>query len=145
MMREYEIIKKTSENRMPARSYYIPEKEGRKESLNGVWKFAFFENGSICYNSTNLISCFCALCLVRSLFIKDIYIKDDFCDFKDDYIKQLKYFDYRINEVFFNADNILKIDCLAYAYYIYSAKIGINIPKITKNLDQVIIHASLYL
>lgn len=47
MMREYEIIKKTSENRMPARSYYIPEKEGRKESLNGVWKFAFFENGDL--------------------------------------------------------------------------------------------------
>lgn len=108
-------------------------------------EFAFFENGCICYNSTNLISCFCALCLVRSLFIKDIYIKDDFCDFKDDYIKQLKYYDYRINEDFFNADNILKIDCLAYAYYICSAKIGINIPEIINNLDQVIIHASLYL
>lgn len=46
-MRNYEKIEKTSENRMPARSYYIPEKEGRKESLNGIWKFAFFANGDV--------------------------------------------------------------------------------------------------
>ena len=46
-MRKYEILEKTSENRMPPRSYYIPENEGSMETLNGVWRFAFFENGDM--------------------------------------------------------------------------------------------------
>ena len=46
-MRNYERVEKTSENRLPARSYYIPEGEGRKETLNGIWKFAFFEDGDM--------------------------------------------------------------------------------------------------
>lgn len=44
-MREYENPEQTSLNRMPSRSYYIPEGCGRLVSLNGIWNFAFFENG----------------------------------------------------------------------------------------------------
>ena len=44
-MRAYENPEKTSINRLPARSYYIPEGNGKCESLNGIWNFAFFENG----------------------------------------------------------------------------------------------------
>lgn len=44
-MRVYENPEITSMNRLPARSFYIPEAEGCLESLNGVWKFAFFKNG----------------------------------------------------------------------------------------------------
>ncbi len=45
-MRHYENLQKTSENRLKARSYYIPEGNGYK-LLNGEWKFAFFENGDM--------------------------------------------------------------------------------------------------
>lgn len=44
-MRTYERPEATSQNRMPARSYYIPEGCGSLTSLNGRWNFAFFENG----------------------------------------------------------------------------------------------------
>ena len=44
-MRIYENPQKTSENRLKARSWYIPEGEGVFRPLNGEWRFAFFENG----------------------------------------------------------------------------------------------------
>ena len=43
-MRFYENPLKTSENREPQRAYYIPKGEADCTSLNGKWKFAFFEN-----------------------------------------------------------------------------------------------------
>lgn len=49
-MRKYEDLNNTSENRLPSRSYYIPEGTGKKVCLNGTWKFAFFENGDIVEN-----------------------------------------------------------------------------------------------
>lgn len=49
-MRKYEQLNKTSENRLPSRSYYIPEGTGKREVLNGIWKFAFFENGDFVEN-----------------------------------------------------------------------------------------------
>ncbi len=42
-MRFYEDPQKTSENRLPQRSYYIPENPGAYISLNGTWRFRFFE------------------------------------------------------------------------------------------------------
>ena len=45
-MHFYEDIEKTSENRMPTRSYYVPEGVSRKIDLNGVWDFFYFENGN---------------------------------------------------------------------------------------------------
>lgn len=44
-MRIYEDPQKTSENRLPQRSYYIPEGLAGCLSLNGEWRFAYFENG----------------------------------------------------------------------------------------------------
>ena len=44
-MRNYENPQKTSENRLNARSFYIPEGAAEKYDLNGKWRFAFFENG----------------------------------------------------------------------------------------------------
>ena len=44
-MRIYENPQKTSENRLKARSWYIPEGEDVFRPLNGEWRFAFFENG----------------------------------------------------------------------------------------------------
>ena len=44
-MRFYENVKKTFENREPQRAYYIPGGNAKYKSLNGVWKFAYFENG----------------------------------------------------------------------------------------------------
>ena len=41
-MRHYENPEKTSENRCPARSYYIPGGVSRQILLNGDWQFAFF-------------------------------------------------------------------------------------------------------
>ena len=41
-MRFYENILKTSENRMPQRSYYIPESPGAYTLLNGTWRFRYF-------------------------------------------------------------------------------------------------------
>lgn len=43
-MRLYENPLKTSENRLKARSWYIPE-GSELCSLNGEWRFAYFENG----------------------------------------------------------------------------------------------------
>ena len=44
-MRFYENPLKTSENREKPRAYYIPYGSAECVSLNGTWKFAFFENG----------------------------------------------------------------------------------------------------
>lgn len=41
-MRIYENHLKTSENRLPQRSYYIPEGAAEYRLLNGDWKFAYF-------------------------------------------------------------------------------------------------------
>ena len=41
-IRYYENIYKTSENRMPARSYYIPAGISEYTLLNGEWDFAYF-------------------------------------------------------------------------------------------------------
>ena len=42
-MRVYENLEVTSENRMPARSYYIPSGVSEYKLLNGEWRFAYFE------------------------------------------------------------------------------------------------------
>lgn len=42
-MRIYENPQCTSENRMPARSYYIPSGISEYKRLNGEWRFAYFE------------------------------------------------------------------------------------------------------
>jgi len=41
-MRDYENLKKTSENRNSLRSYYIPGGISEYQLLNGEWKFAYF-------------------------------------------------------------------------------------------------------
>ena len=46
MVRVYENPQKTSENRMPARSFYIPTGVSEYMLLNGQWRFAFFKNES---------------------------------------------------------------------------------------------------
>ena len=43
-MRTYENLKKTSENRMKPRSYYIPEGVSKYTLLNGEWDFAYFSS-----------------------------------------------------------------------------------------------------
>ena len=43
MKRYYENPLKTSENRLKARAYYIPEDS--QKMLNGIWDFLYFENG----------------------------------------------------------------------------------------------------
>lgn len=45
MKRFYENPNKTSVNRLPQRSYYLPGGTATVTSLNGIWNFAFFENG----------------------------------------------------------------------------------------------------
>ena len=42
-MRFYENLEKIRENRLPQRSYYIPENEGAYTLLNGIWKFKYFD------------------------------------------------------------------------------------------------------
>ena len=42
-MRVYENPEKTSENRLPQRTYYIPGGVSEYHLLNGEWKFAFFK------------------------------------------------------------------------------------------------------
>ena len=42
-MRHYENPTKTSENRLPPRSYYIPSGVSEYRELNGEWDFAYFE------------------------------------------------------------------------------------------------------
>lgn len=44
-MRKYENPQITSENRMPARSWYIPVEGCVKTPLDGTWRFRFYENG----------------------------------------------------------------------------------------------------
>ena len=46
-MRFYENPQKTYENREKPRSYYIPEGASEYVSLNGEWKFAYFENSDL--------------------------------------------------------------------------------------------------
>ena len=41
-MRKYENPEFLHENRLPQRSYYIPENEGAYISLNGIWDFSFY-------------------------------------------------------------------------------------------------------
>lgn len=41
-MRYYENLAKTSENRLPQRSYYIPENDGAYTLLNGKWRFHYY-------------------------------------------------------------------------------------------------------
>lgn len=41
-MRYYENILKTSDNRLPQRSYYIPSNEGAYTLLNGTWRFRYY-------------------------------------------------------------------------------------------------------
>lgn len=41
-MRIYEDPRKTSENRLPPRSYYIPQGKSEYMLLNGTWRFAYF-------------------------------------------------------------------------------------------------------
>ncbi len=50
MKRFYEYPQKTSENRLPQRAYYIPGGEAEYTLLNGIWDFAFFENGDAVEN-----------------------------------------------------------------------------------------------
>lgn len=42
-MRHYENPERTSENRCPARSWYIPGGVSRQHMLNGDWQFAYFQ------------------------------------------------------------------------------------------------------
>ena len=61
-MRFYENPLKTSENREPQRAYYIPKGKAEYTSLNGKWKFAFFENSDIAeepekWDETDVPSC----------------------------------------------------------------------------------------
>ena len=42
-MRKYEDLNYLHENRLKQRAYYIPENEGAFVSLNGMWKFDFYE------------------------------------------------------------------------------------------------------
>ena len=41
-MRYYENPEKSSENRLPQRSYYIPSNEGAYILLNGAWRFKYY-------------------------------------------------------------------------------------------------------
>ncbi len=45
MKRFYEDLCHISENRLKQRCYYIPEGKAKYHSLNGIWNFAYFENG----------------------------------------------------------------------------------------------------
>ena len=45
MMRYFENPAKTSENRLPQRSFYIPEGACRYTLLNGEWKFFYEKDG----------------------------------------------------------------------------------------------------
>lgn len=60
-MRLYENPQKTFENRMRARSWYIPKNSGFL-SLNGIWNFAYAENGDKirefeCWDTIEVPSC----------------------------------------------------------------------------------------
>lgn len=47
MIRDFENVKKISENRLPQRAYYIPENEGAYTSLNGDWDFYWYPDGNL--------------------------------------------------------------------------------------------------
>ena len=47
-MRFYEDLHNISVNRLPQRSYYIPQNEGAYTLLNGEWNFKYFENEADC-------------------------------------------------------------------------------------------------
>ncbi|MBQ3817184.1 MAG: glycoside hydrolase family 2 [Clostridia bacterium] len=55
-MRVYENPQKTSENRMKARSWYIPSGRCSYQLLNGSWRFAYFENGDIADEITRWVT-----------------------------------------------------------------------------------------
>lgn len=46
-MRYFENIRKTSENRLPQRAFYIPEGEAYYNLLNGEWRFYYNKNGDV--------------------------------------------------------------------------------------------------
>ncbi|MBQ7352824.1 MAG: glycoside hydrolase family 2 [Clostridia bacterium] len=52
-MRFYENPLKTSENREKQRAYYIPKGSAKYTSLNGEWKFKFFENSDLATEPEN--------------------------------------------------------------------------------------------
>lgn len=66
-MRYYENLAKTSENRLPARSYYIPVNDGAYTLLNGKWRFRYYtrdvdvEANIIEWDEINVPSCWQAL------------------------------------------------------------------------------------
>lgn len=41
-MRPYEDLRRISENRLPQRSFYIPEGENAYQLLNGAWRFQYY-------------------------------------------------------------------------------------------------------
>lgn len=46
-MRYYEDMQHTSQNRLAPRAHYIPQGVAEYRLLNGLWDFAFFENGDL--------------------------------------------------------------------------------------------------
>ncbi len=44
MIRFYENVHQTSENRLPQRAFYIPDGVATCQTLNGNWRFAYYEN-----------------------------------------------------------------------------------------------------
>lgn len=44
-IRFYEELESTSQNRLPPRCYYIPQGAAKYRSLNGEWRFCYFEDG----------------------------------------------------------------------------------------------------
>ena len=55
-MRTYENPQKTSENRMKARSWYIPSGKCSYQLLNGSWRFAYLENGDMADEITRWVN-----------------------------------------------------------------------------------------
>lgn len=53
-MREYENLDLFSRGRLPQRSYYIPTGNCRYCSLNGEWKFRFYSDESLAYETDEL-------------------------------------------------------------------------------------------
>ncbi len=54
MIRYYENPERTHKNRLPQRSYYIPEGKATYTLLNGTWDFGYFENGDLAPFDTKL-------------------------------------------------------------------------------------------
>src|SRR5699024_5356037 len=53
-MREYENLDLFSRGKLPQRSYYIPTGNCRYCSLNGEWKFRFYSDESLAYETDEL-------------------------------------------------------------------------------------------